>query len=165
MSVQAHVVAAAAEIVSAAAVVISLGLLIVSVRENTAVLRATAAAESRDSLADQTDLDLTLGDEHIRLLMRSNNPTSKLEDFTALEMNHLRLSQRGFFRRAEAQYFRYRNGLLDDDAWQTVRHRVWRNIQSPVTKAIWTGDRAEIYTPGFVDSIESYTPVGLERSP
>jgi hypothetical protein len=46
------------------------------------------------------------------LQMRSIDPSAKPEDFTALEMQHVRLSQRGFFRRAEAQYFRYRNGLL-----------------------------------------------------
>ena len=43
-------------------------------------------------------------------------------------MTYVRSSQRAFFRRAEAQYSRYRNGLLDEDAWQTVRHRVWRRI-------------------------------------
>ena len=164
MSLKAHLVTAVSELVSAVAVVITLGLLIVSVRENTAVLKATAAAESRDSLASSDDLHLTLGDEHLLLLMRSNNPSSKPEDFSRLEMNHLLLSQRGFFRRAEAQYFRYRNGLLDEDAWQTVRYRVWANIQTPVTMAMWKADRAEIYTSGFVDAVESYRPFRSELS-
>ena len=61
----------------------------------------------------------------------------KPTDFSELEMMYLKIAQRQFFRRAEAQYFRYRNGLLDEAAWHTVRHRVWLNLQSPVESAMW----------------------------
>ncbi len=158
MASKTELMRSAAEIVSAIAVVVTLGLLIASVRENTAVLRATAAAESRDSLASMNDLDLMLGEGHLKLILRSQEPTSRLEDFSEFEMEYLRTVQRSFFRRAEAQYFRYRTGLLDEDAWQTVRHRVRLNIQSPIETAIWRNDigAGHVYTRGFADAIESY---------
>ena len=158
MSTRAELVRTIADIASAVAVVTTLGLLIASVRENTAVMRATAAAESRDSLASMNDLDLMLGEKHIEMMLRFVDPTAKFEDFTEAEKFYLWTSQRRFFRRAEAQYFRYRNGLLDEDAWQTVRNRVWTNMQGPVPSAIWRRDRDKLYTRGFVESVESYRP-------
>lgn len=131
MSTRAELVRTIADIASAVAVVTTLGLLIASVRENTAVMRATAAAESRDSLASMNDLDLMLGEKHIEMMLRFVDPTAKFEDFTEAEKFYLWTSQRRFFRRAEAQYFRYRNGLLDEDAWQTVRNRVWTKHARP----------------------------------
>jgi len=130
------------------------------VRENTAVLRATAASESRDSLATMNDWALMLGEKHFALMVRTQDPSARLADFTDSEQIYLKTAQRSFFRRAEAQYFRYRNGLLDEDAWQTVRYRVWYNIQGPVDSALWLADRAKVYTPGFIESIETYKPPG-----
>jgi hypothetical protein len=158
MTTRTEAIVASAEVASAVAVVVTLVILIMSVRENTAVLRATAGAESRETLARMSDVDLMLGQPHMALLLRSQQPTLKPDDFTEVEMMHLTTAQRAFFRRAEAQYFRYRNGLLDEDAWQTVRHRVWVNIQSPTEVAIWRSDRAGAYTPGFVEAVESYVP-------
>ena len=99
-----------------------------------------------------------LGEDHLELILRSQQPTARPEDFSEFEMAYLKTVQRTFFRRAEAQYFRYRNGLLDEDAWQTVRHRVRLNIQSPIETAIWRDDigAGHVYTPGFADAIESY---------
>lgn len=165
MASRMEVFTAAAEITSAVAVVISLALLISSIRENTAVLRATAAADSRDSLASMNDLDLQLGEKHFDLILRSGQPSARPGDFSELELAYLKTSQRSFFRRAEAQYFRYRNGLLDDDAWQTVRYRVWLNIQSPVESAIWRNDREHVYTRGFVEAIETYARSAAPRAP
>ena len=70
-STKTELVRTIADIASAVAVVTTLGLLIASVRENTAVMRATAAAESRDSLANMNDLDLMLGEKHFQLMLRS----------------------------------------------------------------------------------------------
>ena len=158
MTSKTELVTAGAELVSSIAVVITLGLLVISVRENTAVLRASAAAESRDSLATMNDWSLMLGEKHFALLLRSGEPSARPEDFTEVENRYLLTAQRAFFRRAEAQYFRYRDGLLEEDAWQTVRHRVWVNIQPPFYSAMWRRDRMEVYTPGFVEAIESYKP-------
>ena len=158
MSTRIETYAAIGEVVSAVAVVITLAILVAGVRENTATLRASAAATSRDSLAGMSDAMLALDDEDLKLLLRSQEPSSKLEDFDDLEDFKLMTIQRAFFRRAEAQYFRYRNGLLDEDAWQTVRNRVWANIQGPVDLALWQRDRDRVYTQGFVEAIESYEP-------
>jgi hypothetical protein len=149
---------AAAEIISAVGVLITLIILVLSVRENTATVRATAAAASRDALASMNDQDLLLTDDDIRLLVSSTHAETRWQDLDEVEQFKLKSAQRSFFRRAEAQYFRYRHGLLDDDAWQTVRHRVWLHIETPVQKAIWERDRLSIYTPGFVEAIESYQP-------
>jgi hypothetical protein len=158
MSSKTEVVATVANVVSTVAVVISLALLVASVRENTAILKATSAAASRDSLATMNDWALMLGEKHFDLILRSEDGAARLNDFTETEQLYLVTAQRSFFRRAEAQYFRYRNGLLDEDAWQTVRHRVWYNIKSPVDRDMWREERLKVYTPGFVESIESYRP-------
>ena len=148
-----------AEIVSGLAVVLTLVILIHGIRENTATVRATAAATSRDSLASFNDLGLMLSSENFSLLARTMDPTLAMDELTGAEQFWLSLFQRAFIQRAEAQYFRYRNGLLDDDAWQTVRHRVWRNINiSDAYRETWLSDKADVYTPDFVAEIESYMP-------
>lgn len=164
MSSRIDLVTAVTQIVSAFAVVITLALLIVSVRDNTAVLKATSAAESRDSLAAMNDWHLMLGEKHFALMLRASVPEARPEDFTDAERLYLTTVQRSFFRRAEAQYFRYRNGLLDEDAWQTVRQRVSYNLHSPIDLASWQTDRTQVYTAGFVESIESYKPSEREHT-
>ena len=98
MTTRTEAIVASAEVVSAVAVVVTLVILIASVRENTAVLRATAAAESRETLARMSDVDLMLGQPHFALLLRSQQPTVKPEDFSEVEMMHLTTAQRAFFR-------------------------------------------------------------------
>ena len=148
-----------AEIVSGFAVVLTLVILVLGVRENTTTLRATAAAISRDSLASLNDQGIALTQDKLALIERVRDPTTSLEDLTYAERLWLQLFQRAFLQRVEAQYFRYVNGMLDDDIWQTVRFRGWRNITaSTVNQELWREDRISVYTPGFVEEIESYQP-------
>jgi len=158
MSSRMQTFTSAAEIVSAVAVVVTLVVLIASVRENTAAMQAAAAASSRDSMVSMNDLFLTLDDDDLNLFLAAAQSDSSLDGFSELEQFKLLVQQRSFFRRAEAQYFRYRNGLLDDDAWQTTLFRVWANIQPPAERALWEEDKHRVYTSGFVDTVEAYRP-------
>ena len=151
-----------AEIISGVAVVVTLVLLIVGVRDNTATLRATAAAASRDSLSSFSDQMLLLDDDRLDLITRSVDPAAQWQDFTQAEQLWLETFQRSFFRRVEAQFFQFRNGLLDEDAWDTVRHRVLINIGPPIHRQMWEVDKDMLYTRGFVEAIESYRTGGQE---
>ena len=144
-----------AEIISGVAVAVTLVVLVIGVKENTAALRATAAATSRDSLSSFSDLMLVLGTDRLELLARSVDAAAQLKDFTDTEQMWIEAFQRSFFRRVEAQYFQFRNGLMDEDAWQTVRHRVLVNTYPPVHREIWEKDKVDLYTKGFVAAIET----------
>jgi hypothetical protein len=147
-----------AEIVSGLAVAVTLVILFFGVRQDTATLIVAAAATSRDNLASIGDQALALSEDNFALLVRSIEPTTKWEDLTAAEQFWLRTFQRAFLQRAEAQYFRFRNGLLENDAWQTVRFRVWTNVNIPAWREIWRNDRSNVYTSGFVEAVESCQP-------
>lgn len=147
-----------ADIIAGVAVVATLIVLIFNIQENTETMRATAAAASRESLADISDLMLELDHDLFELIVRSGDPSSIREDFINSEFFRLVALQRALFRRAEAQYFRYRNGMLDEDAWRTVVHRVWFNISIPVQQEIWNLEKVNVYTPGFIRAVESYRP-------
>ena len=71
-----------AEIVASLSVVVTLVILITDVRENTATVRAAAAASSRDSLAGMNDRTLMLPDEKFDLMMRSDDLVSMLDHRT-----------------------------------------------------------------------------------
>ncbi len=156
MSSRIEKFAAVAEVVSAFAVVVTLIVLIGQVSENTAAVRAASAAASRDSLAEMTDQTLSYSDELLELMVRATDPALTLDDFSEVERLRLHSNQRSFFRRAEAQYFRYRSKLLDEDAWITVRNRVVANIESPVDHEIWERDKRTVYTPGFAAAIDPF---------
>lgn len=145
-----------AEITSGVAVVVTLVLLIIGVKENTAALRATAAATSRESLSSFSDRMLMFDADRLGLITRSIDPAAQWQDFTQAEQLWLETFQRSFFRRVEAQYFQFRNGLLDEDAWDTVRRRVVINIGPPIHRQIWEVDKDMLYTRGFVEAIESF---------
>jgi hypothetical protein len=104
------------------------------------------------------DLLLTLDDDDLNLFLVAGQADSSLDEFSDLEQFKLLIQQRSFFRRAEAQYFRYRNGLLDEDAWQTTLSRVHANIQSPADRALWEEDKHRVYTSGFVGTVDAYKP-------
>jgi len=155
MSQKIQSYAGIAEVVSAAAVVITLLILVFEIRGNTDAMRATAAAASRDSLASSSDLILGFDDKTMKLMVDSTAPAATLKKLSAGERIRIKSMERSFFRRAEAQYFRYQMGLLDHEAWRTVRSRVVRNLRAPLWREIWDLENASVYTESFVNEIES----------
>jgi hypothetical protein len=118
-------------------VVLTLVILVIGVRENTDTIRATAAAESRDSLSSLDDLIVTPDDDILDVLGRVTDREVNWADLTSTEQLRMGSLVRAFLRRAIAQFFRYRNGLLDEDAWRTVLARVVTNLQSPSFAEVW----------------------------
>lgn len=111
------------------------------------------------TLASLNDLGVSLSEDKLALLIHAQEPATEWGDFTLAEQFWLRSFQRSFLQRVEAQYFRFRNGMLDEDAWKTVRYRAWANITaSASSREVWSGDRGNDYTAGFVQAIESYQP-------
>jgi hypothetical protein len=162
MSPKLQVYAAIGEIVSAVAVVVSILFLAYEIRENTEVMRATAAAESRDSLASSSDLILNFNNEMLDLMARSSQRPSALKDLSAQDRFRMMSFQRSIFRRAEAQFFRYQAGLLDEEVWGTVRNRVVLNIANPLWREIWDLESRSVYTKAFIREIESQLPMGSD---
>ncbi len=165
MSSKSHEYAAWAEVISAAAVVITLAILIVEVRDNTSAIKANAAATTRDSLASSNDLVMQLDTDYLALVMRSNRAGLDLSDFEGIERFRIIVFQRSFFRRAEAQFFAYRAGLLEENVWETVRGRVIANLTSPVWVEIWKRDRTTVYTREFVEEVENHIDIDNPPEP
>ncbi len=161
MSPKLQAYAAIGEIVSAVAVVVSILFLAYEIRENTEVMRATAAAESRDSLASSSDLILNFNNEMLDLMARTSQRTVSLDDLSAQDRFRMMSFQRSFFRRAEAQFFRYQAGLLDEEVWGTVRNRVVFNIANPVWREIWDRESKSVYTKAFIGEIEAQLPLDI----
>lgn len=155
MSSKLHEYAAISEIVSAVAVVVSILFLAYQIRENTEVIRATAAAESRDSLASSSDLILFFDDKMMDLMARTTREPVRFNELSLQDRYRMMSFQRSFFRRAEAQYFRFQAGLLDEEVWHTVRNRVVINLAFPVWMDIWNLESDSVYTKAFIAEIES----------
>lgn len=149
---------AVGEIVSAVAVVVSVLFLAYQVRENTEMMRITAAAESRDSLAHTSDLILNFRPELLELMERSFSAETSVNDLNWADQVLMMSFQRSFVRRAEAQFFRYQAGLLDQDVWETVRGRVILNMGSRVWREIWKRESRLVYTTDFIAEIENHLP-------
>lgn len=158
MSPKLQTYAAVGEIVSAIAVVVSILFLAYQVRENTAMLRITAAAESRDSLAGSSDVVLNFNESMLDLIARTSREPVSLPDLAPTDQIRISSWQRSFFRRAEAQYFRYSADILDEEIWVTVRNRVVINLRNPLWREIWMRDKNSVYTKAFIREIEAHLP-------
>ena len=162
MSPKLQTYAAIGEIVSAIAVVVSILFLAYEIRENTAVLRTTAAADSRDSLASSSDVVLSFNDSMLELVARTSQGGVSMADLSFQDQIRIGSWQRSFFRRAEAQYFRYQSDLLDEEVWATVRNRVVLNLRNPLWMEIWERDKTTVYTLSFISEIEDHLPMAAD---
>ena len=157
MSQKIQNIAAFAEIVSAGAILITLLILVVEVRENSALLRATAAAENRNSFAYSSEWTANLSDKTLEAFLIAQRPDAVRDDLSDVEFYRVALGFRAFLRRAEASYFMYRNGLLEEDIWRSIRSRAANNSDSGIIKLIWEGEVANgtVFTPEFVAEVNS----------
>ncbi len=159
MSPKLQAYAAIGEIVSAIAVVISILFLAYEIRDNTQVMRITAAAESRDSLATSSDLVLQFDAYMLDLIEQAMIDPVPLTELSPQDRVRMSSFQRSFFRRAEAQFFRYQAGLLDEEVWLTVRNRVIFNLRNSLWMEIWKNESRSVYTKAFIAEIEASLPV------
>ncbi|WOJ92935.1 hypothetical protein R0135_14230 [Congregibacter variabilis] len=160
MSQKIQNIAAFAEIISAGAIVITLLVLVVEVKENSGLLRATAAAENRNSFAYTSEWTATLSDKTLEALIKAQQPSTTRGDLSDVERYRVLMVYRSFIRRAEASYFMYRNGLLEEDIWQSVRSRIAGTVETGLPKSIWEAEvgAGDAFTPEFVAEINSYLP-------
>lgn len=158
MSPKLQAYAAIGEIVSAVAVVISILFLAYEIRDNTQVMRITAAAESRDSLATSSDLVLQFDAYMLDLIEQVMIDPVPLAELSPQDRVRMSSFQRSFFRRAEAQFFRYQAGLLDEEVWLTVRNRVILNLRNSLWMEIWNRESTSVYTKAFIAEIEANLP-------
>lgn len=75
-------------------------------------------------------------------------------DVTAAQFAQYSASCRAMFYNAEDTYFQYRNGLLDEEAFQSFTASVRGFVKSAGLRAMWTGYR-ELFVPEFVAWVDA----------
>ncbi|WOJ92146.1 hypothetical protein R0135_10135 [Congregibacter variabilis] len=157
MSQKIQNIAAFGEIVSAGAILVTLLILVIEVRENSALLRATAAADNRISFAHSSEWTAELSDKTLESLIIAQQPDAVSDDLSDVERYRVVLTFRAFLRRAEASFFMYRNGLLEEGVWHSIRSRAAESIEVGLPRKIWESEVAAgtVFTPEFVAELNS----------
>ena len=140
-------IASIAEIVGAVVVVVTLIYLTLQLRQNNALLRS----QSRQAQLASDQSSILLGFDHTDLLQKLNSdePLSpeeqmKLNFIYALDM-----------RNREFEYFQYREGLLDEDAWKSFRGIILMNHATKKGRVWWAKIGRGIFDPEFVADIDA----------
>lgn len=150
--------AALGELVGGLGVIATLLFLALEVRSNSRILRANAKSAGMESFARYNEMAATdplLAPIVQRVLQGDGAPLDEVEQL------RFTLAVRALIQRMEAQYFQYREGLVDEDYW--TQRRVWLKgyLDQPALREWWTleGKSAQL-TEEFVRHVNS-TPVGL----
>ena len=145
-----------AQTIAAFAVVGSLIYLAIQTRQNTAVMRATAARDAQLSFVELND-QLADGGVLSDIVFRISADPASLTDFEKL-MAHRFI--RAFLQRLEAQYALYRHGILDREIWELRRHYTKSVLAAPMIDEIWQAEkRNSMLTAAFIAEIDG-APAG-----
>jgi hypothetical protein len=140
-------IASIAEIVGAIVVVITLIYLTVQLRQNNALLRS----QSRQAQLSSDQSSILLGFEHAGLLQKMNSA----EPLTAEEQMKLNFIYALDMRNREFEYFQYREGLLDESAWNSFREIIVMNHATRKGRAWWEKIGRTLFDPEFVDDVDA----------
>ena len=139
-------IGAVSEIIGAVAVVITLAYLAVQIRQSNALLRS----ESRQALVtnDVTSLSATL--DHTDALVKYIGGVGLSEE----EQLRISLMFTLDLRNREFEYFQYKHGLLDEDAWLAYRHVIEINHSSELGRKWWDDVGRRIVDPEFAKLVD-----------
>ena len=140
-------VAAWSEIVSSVAILATLAYLAVQVQQNTAAIES----QTRQAMLD--------GDMQL-LLYTASNPEvvlNRASDEQLSAEQKVQLSSVMFrnMRSREFQFFQYRNGLLDEAAWQSYRQTILLWLGTKRTRNWWKQVGRVALDPGFVEMVDA----------
>jgi hypothetical protein len=107
--------ASIAEIIASVAVVVTLIVLIIGVRENSALVRASAYSDNLQSISDLQAVILSDPDAVRAYTSFINSDASGLDDEDRMRVLLILLSM---FRSYESAYFNERYGLLGEQEWE-----------------------------------------------
>ena len=149
---------AVADLVGAVVVVVSLLYLAAQVRGSTRQARFDA---TRELAVRITDVSLSVAEsrEVGELFFRG---ATRMEDLDPVDQVRFRGLMNGLFRGMEQQFVLRREGTLDDEDWDAVRHILHDFAQLPGVRN-YLRDRAGWYKRSFVDYLREAE--GLDASP
>jgi len=137
---------AIAEILSSVAIVITLGYLAIQTQQNTAALLASTRHQMLSS-------DLQLNSDAI------SNPSISIamwkDDLSTEEKVQLQYWLIAFVRSREHQWFQFRDGLLDEDLWQSYSAGLSAVLSTPRTRAWWEDVRFEWFDDEFAEVVSN----------
>ena len=137
--------ASIAEIIGAAAVVASLLYVGYEIHRNTKV----SLASNRQAIASRAqELALYSAETNIHRLLF--DPSGDDVELTESEQNHLTAYIGALLRTTEEAYLLYRDGLLEEEYWQTRAGVMLAALRSPQARQVFFGTRdAGFYTSDF----------------
>lgn len=135
-----------AETVGALVVVLTLIYLTIQIRQSNALLRS----QSRQSQLSNDQTSLLLAFEHADLLQKMNSK----EPLTPDEQMQLSLVYLIDMRNREFEFFQYKDGLLDEEAWKSFREIILINHATRKGRAWWVSVGRDIFDPEFTASVD-----------
>lgn len=140
-----------AQTIAAFAVVGSLIYLAIQTRQNTKVLRATAAWDAQHSFVAIND-SISDGGRLGEITFRGSTDPGSVNDQEKYLIHYF---MRSFYQRMEAQYALYRHGILDEELWELRKRYAKSLLANPLIDEIWQAERGNsMLTAAFVAEIE-----------
>jgi len=139
---------AIAEIISSIAILVTLIYLSIQTQQNTAAIQAN----TRQTMitTDVETLKASMDYPHAFVQMRNTEALS--ED----EKNRIISWLIMLVRTREYQWFQYKNGLLDKQAWEAYLTGLSGNLSYPRTRGWWNQDAYDLFDHEFVDEVNKY---------
>jgi len=142
-----QVIANIAEIVGAAVVVITLVYLSLQIRQNNALIRS----QSRQAQLSNDQGSILVSIDNAAILEKMNSD----ESLTADEQMRLNFIYALDMRNREFEYFQYKEGLLDENAWASFREIILMNHATKKGRVWWDKIGRTLFDPGFVADVDA----------
>ena len=161
-------IAAVGELIGAAAVVASLLYLAIQTKSNAKAVRANAIWNAETVFGHQNYAH-SRDPAMASLLSKAFSPSSKVEDFSEVELSQLQFYVRGVLQYQQAQWSLWQEGTLPTEICDRRRKWVSSYVDIPVINAIWRLELDQyIVSDGFRADIESIhaehgLKLGIER--
>jgi hypothetical protein len=158
--------AAIAEIIGAIAVVITLIYLAVQIRHSKESLDANTKAIRGQAISDITR---NVHDQ-MQMLSQGHDVASAFQKFATEEELDSRDAflidtiLTAVFVARQNEFFQWRQGLLDDDVFQSLHHVIHTCLGPENGKHWWENEGKRMFTPAFVDFVENLLASGSEES-
>jgi len=135
-----------AETIGAVVIVITLVYLTIQVRQSNALLRS----QTRQSQLSNDQTSLMVAFDNIDLLQKLNSDAP----LSAEEQMRLSIIFAIDMRNREFEYFQFREGLLDEEAWKSFREIILMNHATRKGRRWWNEIGREIFDPGFAAGVD-----------
>jgi hypothetical protein len=158
------------EFVGAIAVVATLIYLAIQVRQSKAALDANTniakASLSFEAARSRAEVNGRLADSPELLSLIAGTSTGDSPPLSKEEHRRLAIANRMLMQLLDADCTLYRNGLLEEDYWQTRLEHMKRRLSRPYMAAWWTQERQTAnYSSVLLDELDQHPLSGSETFP